>query len=195
MGVLKDRERDVFKSTVGIYYDSTEAYAESVCKVVFKYLCLLKIMFNNYKKKKESTEKTVNTVLIVILLVIVCGVGFMTYRFFQGVADNDAYSIGSGNRFMNLIQSRIYGEKVEEEEKESINLKEIKHNNKELIASSMKAIYTQEKEDDLAFLNHFPLPDAIEMNINSYVIEPNSIPCVIFTALSNPVLSAFCISN
>lgn len=31
-----DRERDVFKATVGIYYDSTEEYYENVCKVVFK---------------------------------------------------------------------------------------------------------------------------------------------------------------
>lgn len=30
------RERDVFKATVEIYYDSTEGYYEDICKVVFK---------------------------------------------------------------------------------------------------------------------------------------------------------------
>ena len=150
-----------------------------------------RIMFKTYKKKKESNEKKVNTLLIVVLLLIVCGVVFLTYHFFQRISNNDAYSIGSGNRYMNMIQNRIHGEKDEDEEVISINLDAIKKHNQELIHSSLKEIRIQEEGDELAFAKRYTVNNEEELNSDSYVVEPNEIPGVLFTALSTPVFLRF----
>ena len=51
---IHSREKDVFKATVGIYFNSTESYYESVCKVVFKwFVCFIHFYVRKLQKEEE----------------------------------------------------------------------------------------------------------------------------------------------
>ena len=71
-------------------------------------------MLDDYKKKKNTRDKYINSVFICILLLIMLGVGFVAYSFYQSISGNKQYNIGSGNRYMNILQNTIHGEKVDE---------------------------------------------------------------------------------
>lgn len=144
-------------------------------------------MLKNYKKKKEEKERTINLILIIVLVFITIGVGFGAYRFYFRIIGNSNYSIGSGNRYVNMIQNTIHREKVEEEEDTDLDLDSIHRQNENLIRSSIQSIVMQEDAEEMAFSKRFPVSNEEELDSNSFVIEPDTIPCVIFSALSNPV--------
>ena len=148
-------------------------------------------MLDDYKKKKKTRDKYNNSVFICILLLIMLGVGFVAYSFYQSISGNKQYNIGSGNRYMNILQNTIHGEKVDEEEDNSLNLMKIQEQNKQIIQSSIESLSRQRISEEDSFLKRFQVSTEIELNTDSNVIEPELIPCVIFTAFSNPVFLLF----
>ena len=148
-------------------------------------------MLDDYKKKKNTRDKYINSVFICILLLIMLGVGFVAYSFYQSISGNKQYNIGSGNRYMNILQNTIHGEKVDEEEDNSLNLMKIQEQNKQIIQSSIESLSKQRISEEDSFLKRFPVSTEMEFNTYSDVIEPELIPCVVFTAFSNPVFHLF----
>lgn len=148
-------------------------------------------MLKNYRKKKEEKERTINLILIIVLVLITIGVGFGAYRFYYRIIGNSNYSIGSGNRYVNMIQNTIHREKVEEEEDIVLDFDSLHRQNEDLIQSSIQSMVIQEDAIEMAFSKRFPVSDEEELNGNSFVIEPDKIPCIVFSALSNPVFFVF----
>lgn len=162
----------------------TKVFAKLFLNILFvSFNCML----DDYKKKKTTREKHINTIFVCILLLIMLGVGFAAYSFYQRISDNKQYTIGSGNRYVNIIQNTLYGEKVDGEEDTPTNLERIQDKNEDIIKSSIESLKTQRISEEDSFLNRFQIVTGMELKADSNVIDPESIPCFVFTAFSNPV--------
>ena len=67
----------------------------------------------------------------------------------------------------------------------------IQEQNKQIIQSCIESLSKQRISEEDSFLKRFQVSTEIELNADSNVIEPELIPCVVFTAFSNPVFLLF----
>ena len=177
------RERDVFKLSLDAYFNEKEQYAESVCKVVFKCNVCFTLMYNSYQKKRASLDQRFQIVFVFLLFVIALGVIFGTYTFYKKNSGNEEYSIGNRNRYVNMIQNKIYGNKEEKEGITKIDFDSILEKSNRKIQRDTQTIIAHKNQFDASFLESIAEPETIERD------DSIKTPIFLFTTMENPVLS------
>ena len=144
--------------------------------------CLFEEMYKSYQKKRASLDQRFQCIFVFLLFVIAGGVIFGTYTFYKTISGNKEYSIGNRNRYVNMIQNKLYGSKEEKEGASKTDFSSILERSREKIQRDTQAIVAHKNQFDASFLESIAEPEAIERD--------NSIntPIFLFTALENPVL-------
>ena len=139
-------------------------------------------MYNSYRKKRASADRNCQLLFIFLLFGIAVGVVFATYWFYRSVSGDKSYSIGSGNRYMNIIHEKLYGDKKEDELVSEVDFDQIVESSRQKIKSDCAAIETHFLHLDDDFQQMLPRPEVITKS--SSVVSP----IVLFATLDNPVL-------
>ena len=139
-------------------------------------------MYNSYRKKRASADRNCRLLFIFLLFGIAVAVVFFTYWFYQSVSGDKSYSIGSGNRYMNIIHDKLYGDKKEDELVSEVDFDLVVNKSRQKIQSDCAAIETHFLQLDDDFLRMVPQPEVITKS--SSILSP----IVLFTTLDNPVL-------
>ena len=99
-------------------------------------------MYSSYKKKRAVSQQQVRAVFFVVFAIIAVSVFFFSYRFYQHASGSSVYSIGKGNKYVNMISNSLYGPEIEEKEEEKAQVEE----QKEETVSEAPTEIVEEKE-------------------------------------------------
>lgn len=143
--------------------------------------CLFEEMYQSYQKKRASLDQRFQFIFVFLLFVIAVGVIFVTYTFYKNISGNKEYSIGTRNKYMNMIQNKIYGDKEEKEGVSKIDFDSIVAKSYQEIKRDTQLIISHKNQFDASFLESIAEPEA--------VVRDDSIqtPVFLFTTMDNPV--------
>ena len=172
----------MFKLSLETYFNEREEYAENVCKVVFKCNVCFTPMYKSYQKKQANLDQRFQIIFVFLLFVIALGVIFGTYTFYKNTSGNKEYSIGNRNRYVNMIQNKIYGSKEEKEGFIKTDFDSILEKSHREIQRDTQTIIAHKNQFDASFLESIAEPETIER------VDSIKTPIFLFTTMENPVL-------
>lgn len=93
------------------------------------------------------------------------------------------YSIGKGNKYVNMISNSLYGPEIEEKEEEALDYDEIQQRQEEVIRNALKEIRRTKEKSEWSFES----PSFLQLEKVQEQNKFSKLPIVVFTSLSNPV--------
>lgn len=140
-------------------------------------------MYSSYKKKRAVSQQQARAVFFIVFAIIAASVFFFSYRFYQHASGSSVYSIGKGNKYVNMISNSLYGPEIEEKEEEALDYDEIQQRQEEVIRNALKEIRRTKEKSEWSFES----PSFLQLEKVQEQNKFSKLPIVVFTSLSNPV--------
>ena len=139
-------------------------------------------MYTTVRKRRQESSQHFYSCYLILILIGCAGTFFFAYRFFTRIRGDQSYSIGSGNKYVNLITNSFLGEADESSKDNLIDVESVREKNNQII--NQFVLDFQSRVDRLTW--EFD-PKMESTTLRELIKKDLDVPIVVFSALENPV--------
>ncbi len=139
-------------------------------------------MYTTVRKRRQESSQQFYSCYLILILIGCAGAFFFAYRFFTRIRGDQSYSIGSGNKYVNLIANSFHGEADESSKDNLIDVKSVREKNNQIVNQFVSDY--QSRVDSLIW--EFD-PKMESTTIQELIKKDLDVPIIVFSALENPV--------
>lgn len=139
-------------------------------------------MYTTVRRRRQESSQQFYSCYLVLILIGCAGTFFFAYKFFTRIRGDQSYSIGSRNKYVNLITNSFHSETEEKTEDYLTDLESVREKNEQIVSQFVTDF--KSRADRLTW--EFD-PKTESTTLWEMKKTDSDIPIVVFSALENPV--------